>query len=161
MVRGRKPVATAIHEASGAYEKNPQRKREHEPILPLGAPEMPPMVKENAKASEHWLWCCGQLAEMRVLTKADMALLTVHCLDWSQLCWLWEQVKEGNVSYKDADGNVKPLPAATVIARTVERIMKQLPEFGLTASARSRLVAPKKPDDANPLEAWRSKRITG
>lgn len=157
-MRGRKPISAAILEANGAWEKNPQRRREFEPTLPLAAPEMPEMVKENAKAAEHWLWCCGQLAEMRVLTKADMAMLTVHCLDWSQLCWLWEEVKEGKVAYMDKKGTLKTEPAAVLIGRTIERITKQLSEFGLTTSARARLVAPKKEGEENPLQAWRARR---
>lgn len=156
---GRKPLASAVHEQSGAYAKNPQRRNKNEPKPPIGWPDMPDIVKADQKAAECWNRICRSLDEMRILTKAEQDLIACYCLDYSQFCWLWEQVKEGNVGDFDDKGRAAVSPAASQIHKYADRLLKRQAELGLTPSARSRLHAPKK-EEEDEFQQW-MKRAMG
>jgi P27 family predicted phage terminase small subunit len=150
MGRGRKPLATAVKEASGAYRKDPQRRNRLEPQAKRGWPEMPELVAADKVASEYWHRVCAILDELNILTTADVFLLEQQCLDYSQFRYLWTSVREGSVS--DDDGT-KTKPEAREIHKYMDRMVKRMAELGLTPSARSRLHVPQT-EDKDPFQAW-------
>jgi len=129
MVKGRKPLSSAVKRESGAFKKNPQRENKHEPDLKLGYPSKPPHVASNPKASGYWDHACSQLAEMNLLTKADRSLLEV----FSEAMAVRQQafIELDMITWKKA-------------ADTCVRVAAEL---GLTPSARSRLVVKSKEEE--------------
>lgn len=129
MVKGRKPLATAIKRESGAFKKDPQRENKHEPEPKTGYPQKPAHIASNPKASGYWDHACGQLAEMDLLTKADRSLLEV----FSEAMSIRQQ------AFAELEMRVWKQAADTCI--------KVAAELGLTPSARSRLVVKSKEEE--------------
>ena len=145
-----------ILEASGAYAKNPNRRPVDMPKYIPGAPDMPPIVAENEQAKWYWNWCCQVLDDAGVLTTACLPLLTMHALDWAAAMRLFAATKN-NVSAKSANGNLVSSPEAKQLHAFVNRLLKELAEFGLTPASKSRIVAAgkQKPDSFSELLARR------
>ncbi len=152
MPRGRKPYATAVKEASGAFRKDPQRRNKNEPVAKRGWPEVPELVADDPIAAAYWNRVCQVLDELNILTTADVFLLEQQCLDYSQFRTLWEHVKSGQVSREGANGPVTS-PEAKEIHRYLDRINRRMVELGLTPSARSRLKVEKE-EEKDPFKVW-------
>ena len=157
----RPALAPEIHEASGAYVKDPQRRPKDIPKYIPGAPEMPAIVAENEQASWYWNWCCKVLDEAGVLTTACLPLLTVHSLDWAQCMWLYSQTKEGNVCTLGAAGQPVISPEAAQLHQFANRILKELNEFGLTPASKSKVIATKKEGVEDPFAEMLKRRMGG
>lgn len=154
-----KPLAPEIHEASGAYVKNPQRRPKNLPAYVPGAPDMPPIVAENEQAAWYWNWCCRVLSEAGVLNTACLPLLTVHALDWAQAMWLYEHTKDGNVATIGATGGPITSPEAAQLHQYANRILKELTEFGLTPASKSKVIATKKEGEEDPFAEMLKRRM--
>jgi P27 family predicted phage terminase small subunit len=152
-MRGRKPLPSALHEASGAYAKNPQRRNREEPKPTAGIPEKPDIVANDQVASACWDRVCKKLIDMGTMTIADEDLLTIYCLDWSQLVWLQEVLREGNVTEVNGNGNRVSSPEAANYHKYAARIQKAQVELGLTPSSRSRIRAPQA-EENDPFQEW-------
>ena len=147
MVRGRKPLPTALKDASGAHDKNPQRRNASEPALAKGIPPIPESIAEDAIASKCWVSVCGTLHEMGILTLADASVMELYCVTYSQWRWLSEVVKDGNCSIATEKG-VTTLPEANQVHKYAATLIRLMAELGLTPSSRSRIhAAPKEEDD--------------
>lgn len=153
MVRGRKPLASAVKEASGAFLKDPQRRNKNEPKAKRGWPDKPEMIKADAIASDCWDRVCKTLDELNILTVADAYMLEAYCIDYSQWRWLVESCKEGRVIAMNEKGNISTSPEATQVHKYADRLLKRQSELGLTPSARSRLHTPEKQEE-DPFTAW-------
>ena len=142
MVKGRKPLSSAVKEASGAFVKDPQRRNADEPKPKLGRPKIPSAVEDDPTAKSRWHWVCDQLESMNLLAVTDQGLIAGYCLDYSMMLALWETIKGGNVSDMDEKGRTKLKPEANQFHTYSDRILKREAELGLTPSSRSRLKAP-------------------
>ena len=142
MVKGRKQLANAVKEASGAFAKDPQRRNADEPKPKLGRPRIPDAVEDDPVAKSRWHWVCDQLESMNLLAVTDQGLIAGYCLDYSMMLALWEVIKGGQVSDMDEKGRTKLKPEANQFHTYSDRILKREAELGLTPSSRSRLKAP-------------------
>ena len=142
MVKGRKPLANAVKEASGAFGKHPERRNADEPKPKLGRPRIPDAVEDDPTAKSRWHWVCDQLESMNLLAVTDQGLIAGYCLDYSMMLALWEVIKGGQVSDMDEKGRTKLKPEANQFHTYSDRILKREAELGLTPSSRSRLKAP-------------------
>ena len=142
MVKGRKPLANAVKEASGAFGKHPERRNADEPKPKLGRPKIPSAVEDDPIAKSRWQWVCDQLESMNLLAVTDQGLIAGYCLDYSMMLALWEVIKGGQVSDMDEKGRTKLKPEANQFHTYSDRILKREAELGLTPSSRSRLKAP-------------------
>lgn len=149
MVRGRKPKPTAVKEASGAFRKDPQRRNQHEPVAPVGAPVMPDWIADDATALHCWKTTCELLSTMRILSEADSHPIAAYCSDFSQWCKLRSVVAGGNVSQSTEHGE-KVSVEATQVHKYQDRMFKFWSEYGMTPSSRSRLIAKQATEDENP-----------
>jgi phage terminase small subunit len=136
MVRGRKPLATAAHRASGAYKKHPERENKHEPKVTEGMPNKPSHIASDAVASGYWDHVVSQLADMKMLAKADKSVIENLCEAMA--------MKRNAYECMDYSLSIK----ASSLAKGY------LIELGLTPSARSRLVV-KEPEIEDAFEQWR------
>jgi P27 family predicted phage terminase small subunit len=151
-MRGRKPLATAVKEASGAFIKDPQRKNKNEPKATRGWPEISSAIKKDKVAVERWNHVCKELDSQGILTTADFYLLEYHCSNYS----LWISLKAvvdsiGVVDEGEKSRSAKP--EAKMMLELERQMLKQIIEMGLTPSARSRLKVQEKQEE-NPFETW-------
>ena len=147
MVKGRKPLANAVKEASGAFVKHPERRNADEPKPKLGRPRIPDAVEDDPTAKSRWHWVCDQLESMNLLAVTDQGLIAGYCLDYSMMLALWEVIKGGQVSDMDEKGRTKLKPEANQFHTYSDRILKREAELGLTPSSRSRLKAPQSEEE--------------
>lgn len=150
---GRKPQASALKEASGAFKKDPQRRNLDEPTPVVGRPPMPAPIAEDEIARDCWNRVCDELQSMRVLTKADYAILEIYCMDYSQYRWLSQLVRDGSVREIGAKGTVVTSPEAQQVHKYADRMLKALAELGLTPSARTKIKVVTSKDD-DPFSEW-------
>lgn len=136
MVRGRKPKPTALKEASGSLRKDPQRRNTLEPKPSKSRPAMPKSIGGDPVAKLAWNSLCDQLAEMNVLTAADVFVVEKLAMMESFLDYSW----------KDKD--------AALFNRLLATWKGLLIECGLTPSSRARTkmtVPDEEEDPANEL----------
>lgn len=141
MPRGRKPLPSAMHELSGAYQKNPKRRKKNEPKAPAGKPICPRFLDKIAK--QEWKHVTALLSEMRVLTTADKSALTIYCQTFSE----WRKAADicqiegawSVVTNVRGETETKRHEWDRVRERTADACRRWLTEFGLTPSARTRL----------------------
>lgn len=139
MTRGRKPKPTALKLLDGNPGKRAINQSEPQPTL--GAASCPSWLPRAAKAE--WRRVVPELERMGLLAKVDRAALTAFC----QAVALAEDAQRdidqnGLVVFGAQGGRVKN-PAATVVKDAAATIRAFASEFGLTPSARSRLVVPR------------------
>jgi len=157
MPRGRKPQASAVNKKNGTYIKNPQRENKHEPIAPEGWPEKPAVIIGDAHAEECWERTCQLLDRMKILSKADGALLLAYCTTYADFIELREQVRTiGRVIISAGDDGpmIKRNQLYTEMQKARVDMLKQLSELGLTPSSRSRLVAESGLEAEGGLDEW-------
>ena len=150
---GRKPRATAVAEAEGAFVKHPERRNRDEPKPTVGRPPMPTSISENEIARDCWNRVCDELQAMRVLTKADVFLLEQYAECYSQWRWLSQMVAEGNCREVGSTGSVVTSPEASQVHKYADRLLRILIELGLTPSARTKIKVVTEKDD-DPFSEW-------
>ena len=134
---GRKPKPTALK----VLEGNPGKRKinTREPVPAKGMPTCPAWLKPEAKAE--WRRLANRLHEMGVLSVIDRAAFAAYCQSFARWREAQEHIKlEGSV-YETPNGMKRPNPWIA-ISNTEQRLMLQAAaEFGLTPSARSKVMA--------------------
>jgi P27 family predicted phage terminase small subunit len=153
MVKGRKPFASAIKEASGAYKKDPQRKNHDEPVPVRGWPNCPDLVLNDEVAYSCWQKVCTNLDELKILATADSHLLEQYCLTYSMFVRMWNVVNTGGIAVHNDRGGVNTIPEVAQMNKCSDRLLKMQAELGLTPSARSRLHVFKE-EEKDPFQEW-------
>jgi P27 family predicted phage terminase small subunit len=141
MVRGRKPMPSAVHELRGDYDKDPQRRRKNEPKPPTGSPKCPEFLNELAK--QEFEFITRIMAKMHILSLADSSALAMYCQtfgQWREAVDMCAQYGSWNVG-KDGKGNTTTTRNEwdRIRERSADSCRRWLIEFGLTPSARTRL----------------------
>lgn len=141
MVRGRKPMPSAVHELRGDYDKDPQRRRTNEPKPPEGNPDPPDFLDDYGK--QEFEFVCRIMRSMNILSLADTSALSMYCQTFSQ----WRQAVDMCAKYgswnvgKDSKGN--PITTRNewdrIREKSADSCRRWLIEFGLTPSSRTRL----------------------
>ena len=147
---GRKPKPTALKKLEG----NPGKRKLNakEPVPAKGMLDCPKWLLPEAKAE--WKRLCQKLSEMGVLTEIDMAAFAAYCQSYAR--WRGAQIhidEEGSI-FETEKGYQQQTPWVG-IANTNQKLMLQAAsEFGLTPSARSRIMAASgiKKDDVDEME---------
>ena len=121
MGRGRKPLATALKEQNGAFQKDPQRRNHQEPKPEAGRPDKPKDL--DHLASKIWDKACDELEALKVLTKADGAIVEHYARNASVMKQSQKDGPDQSVTWH----------------KCMDRHMKIMSEMGLTMSARTRL----------------------
>ena len=117
--RGRKPKPTAVKVLEGNPGKRSLNTNEPKPVKK--APRCPAWLEDEAK--KEWKRMAKQMEQLGILTEIDMAAFTQHGTIVKTPSGYWQQVPQVS------------------IAQTYLKIMNKFCEqFGLTPSARSRIV---------------------
>jgi P27 family predicted phage terminase small subunit len=151
--RGRKPKPTAIKELEG----NPGKRtlNEHEPKPEKKAPRCPSWLDPEAK--KEWRRMARQLESLGILTEIDLAAFAGYCQAYARWKEAEEFITKHGTIVKTPSGYWQQVPQVS-IAQTYLKIMNRFCEqFGLTPSARSRIVADNTSDPDDPMELLLSK----
>lgn len=147
--RGRKPKPTAIKELEG----NPGKRQlnDNEPKPEKKAPKCPMWLEPEAK--KEWRRTAKQLEQLGILTEVDMAAFAGYCQAYARWKEAEEFISKHGTIVKTPSGYWQQVPQVS-IAQTYLKIMNKFCEqFGLTPSARSRIIADSGKQDINdPME---------
>jgi len=162
MARGRKRMPTATHEASGAYDRNPNRRPVNEPQPTMGAPPIPAKWTKNKRAREVWDMVVSWLDDLGISSKADAGLIEHYVSHYVIAEQAWDDIQSRGVMIDGArSGDKVKNPAVGIHRSELAACEKILPEFGLSPSSRSKVqtIGPaSKP--GSKIEAFRA-RIAG
>ena len=136
-MRGRKPKPTKLKIMSGEPNKN--RINDQEPEAPPGRPVMPDGLDDVGRKA--WDALCDSLDALGILSIVDHHALELYCHAYSGYRDAYDKSKQfGQILV--IDGKPRRNPAMTEVHQHRAEIMRMQAEFGLTPSARSRLVVP-------------------
>jgi P27 family predicted phage terminase small subunit len=143
---GRPPKPPEVHERSGAYAKNPQRRRTDLPPPLEGEPIKPCEVADSEVASQAWDRIAGILREMRLLSASYTDALVMYATSYAR----WHECREAVAT----DGMIvdgKRHPLMPEITNAQDRCQKILNEMGLTPVSRAKVSVPNKTETADPV----------
>ena len=134
--RGPAPEPTAMKIIRGNPGKRKLNKSEPQPIVAM--PHCPDYLDADAKAE--WDRLAPILVRMKVLTEADYIALASLCQTFSTMVKAQEQLSNSGILFKTPSGYVQQAPLIGVVNNCTEKIVTLCREFGLTPSARSRML---------------------
>lgn len=147
--KGRKPKPSALK----LLEGNPGKRELNslEPTPEKKAPKCPSWL--DAEAKKEWRRLVKQLEDLGLLTQVDMAAFAGYCQAFARWKEAEEFISKHGTIVKTPSGYWQQVPQVS-IAQTYLKIMHKFCEqFGLTPSARSRIVADTGRQDAvDPME---------
>ena len=135
--RGRKPKPTALKILEGNPGKRPIN--ENEPIPPKGTVKCPTWLEPEAK--KEWKRLAPSLEAMGVLTQADLTAFAGYCQAYAR----WKEAEEFLTKHgslvKTPNGYWQQVPQVSIAQSNLKIMMNIAAQFGLTPSARSRIIA--------------------
>ena len=146
--RGRKPKPTALKILEGNPGKRPINGSE--PVPPKGGLKCPTWLLPEAK--KEWKRLAASLEAMGVLTMVDLTAFAGYCQAYARWKEAEEFISRHGTIVKTPSGYWQQVPQVS-IAQTYLKIMHKFCEqFGLTPSARSRIIAEKASENDDPME---------
>lgn len=146
-VRGAKPKPIELK----ILEGNPG-KRKLPNLVPIPSSDITCPTFLSYSARREWKRIIPLLKVLGLLTGLDRAALALYCQWYGRWVDAEKTLKEKGPLYKTSDGKIIQSPML-VIARHASEITKScLGEFGLTPSARARMLNLSKSDDQDPME---------
>lgn len=148
--RGRKPKPTALK----LLEGNPGKRQlnMNEPrFAQKMPPECPDWLEEEAQAE--WNRLSETLFEMGILTDLDVAPFAAYCQAYARWREAEEFISKHGSIVKTKTGYWQQVPQVSIAHSNQKIMMQAAAEFGLTPSARSRIIAGNaKKEDVDEME---------
>ena len=145
---GRRPKPTALKVLEGNPGKRPLNTKEPKPKSK--APKCPNWLEAEAK--KEWRRMSKQLELMGLLTEVDMAAFAGYCQAYARWKEAEEFISKHGTIVKTPSGYWQQVPQVSIASNYLKIMGKFCEQFGLTPSARSRLVADKSTDDFDIME---------
>lgn len=136
--RGRKPKPTALK----LLEGNPGKRQlnMNEPRLTQKMPpECPDWLEEEAQAE--WNRLSETLFKMGILTDLDVAPFAAYCQAYARWREAEEFISQHGSIVKTKTGYWQQVPQVSIAHTNQKAMLQAAAEFGLTPSARSRIIA--------------------
>lgn len=136
--RGRKPKPTALK----LLEGNPGKRQlnMNEPRLTQKMPpECPDWLEEEAQAE--WNRLSETLFEMGILTDLDVVPFAAYCQAYARWREAEEFISQHGSIVKTKTGYWQQVPQVSIAHTNQKAMLQAAAEFGLTPSARSRIIA--------------------
>ena len=136
--RGRKPKPTALK----LLEGNPGKRQlnMNEPrFAQKMPPECPDWLEEEAQAE--WNRLSETLFEMGILTDLDVAPFAAYCQAYARWREAEEFISKHGSIVKTKTGYWQQVPQVSIAHTNQKAMLQAAAEFGLTPSARSRIIA--------------------
>lgn len=146
--RGPPPMPSALRKMRGRRHR--KKEADTAPELPVGAPDMPEVVRRDKIARQAWTRLCTDLTEVQVLSPQHWAALSVLCLAYATAHEATKRIQREGLLLKSSRGKLYTHPAYKIQQQAWAQILRASQEFGLTPSAATRVRAV--PRDAQPQE---------
>ncbi len=146
--QGRKRTPTAIREARGT-ERFRKDQRKHEPKASDAKPKCPTHLDRRAKAE--WRAIVKIMEGQGTLSADFLRSLTLYCTAYSKYLEALDLVNKTGIVVYDEKGNARRNPAQVEFHKYHDQCYKWLTEFGLTPSAKARVMVEKKEEKQ---DAW-------
>ena len=149
-VKGRKPKPTALKVLEGNPGKRELNKAE---VMPArgGLPKCPDWLETEAKAE--WERLSKVMYELGILTVLDVAPFASYCQAYARWKEAEEFITQHGSIVKTKSGYWQQVPQVSIAHSNQKIMMQAASEFGLTPSARSRMIAgDKKEAEADEME---------
>jgi len=137
-LRGPAPKPTSLVILEGNRGRRPLNDREPKPLAVR--PKCPTYLDEAGQ--KEWKRLIPILLRMRILTEADGIALANLCQAYSTMTKAQEQLNKAGILYKTKSGYIQQSPLLGIVNSQIEIINRLCREFGLTPSARSRILTP-------------------
>ena len=135
--RGRKPKPTALKELEGNLGGRPLNQNEPRPNKK--APRCPSWLEEEAK--KEWKRMGKMLEQMGLLTEMDMAAFAGYCQAYARWKEAEEFITQHGTMIRTPNGYLQQVPQVSIAQTNLKIMLKFCEQFGLTPSARSRIMA--------------------
>ena len=135
-LRGPAPKPTSLVILEGNRGRRPINDREPKPLAVR--PKCPTYLDEAGQ--KEWKRLIPILLRMRILTEADGMALANLCQAYSTMTKAQEQLNKAGILYKTKSGYIQQSPLLGIVNSQIEIINRLCREFGLTPSARSRIL---------------------
>ena len=136
-VRGRKPKPTNLKILEGNPSKRPLPTNEVKPKRK--APRCPQWLEEDAK--KEWKRMGKILEQMGLLTDMDMTAFAGYCQAYARWKEAEEFITQHGTMIRTPNGYLQQVPQVSIAQTNLKIMLKFCEQFGLTPSARSRIVA--------------------
>ena len=137
--RGRKPLPTAMKVLEGDRGKGRRPLNDHEPVPPAGGVKCPTWLMPEAK--KEWKRLAASLEAMGVLTMADLTAFAGYCQAYARWREAEEFITQHGSIFKTPSGYVQQVPQVSIAQTNMKIMLRFCEQFGLTPSARSRIIA--------------------
>lgn len=134
---GRKPKPTAFKELEGNPGGRPLN--HHEPKPNRKAPRCPSWLEDEAK--KEWKRMGKILEKMGLLTEMDMAAFAGYCQAYARWKEAEEFITQHGSIIRTPNGYLQQVPQVSIAQTNLKIMLKFCEQFGLTPSARSRIIA--------------------
>lgn len=134
--RGRKPKPTALKILEGNPGHRPLNKKD--PLMKGKLPKCPSWLEDDAKTE--WKRLGKVLAEMGMLTEMDMAAFAGYCQAYARWKAAEEFITQHGDMVRTPNGYLQQVPQVSIAQTNLKIMLKFCEQFGLTPSARSRLI---------------------
>ena len=150
----RKKIPTELHILNGNPSKIKDLGKNEPKPAPI-CPECPEWLCKDAK--KEWERISPQLEKLGLLTQIDMAALVGYCESWAQYKKAIEFIQKNGEVYpiKDDNGKIKYLqqfPQVSIANKALINIKSFCTEFGMTPSARSRMIVAGADENSDEME---------
>ena len=146
--RGRKPQPTALKMLEGNPGGRPVNTNEPKPEKK--APRCPSWLEDEAK--KEWKRMAKVLEQMGLLTEMDMAAFAGYCQAYAR----WKEAEEFLTQHgsmvRTPNGYLQQVPQVSIAQTNMKIMLKFCEQFGLTPSARSRIVGGENTDEEDEME---------
>ena len=146
--RGRKPKPTALKMLEGNPGGRPLNTKE--PTPEKKAPRCPSWLEDEAK--KEWKRMAKVLEQMGLLTEMDMAAFAGYCQAYAR----WKEAEEFLTQHgsmvRTPNGYLQQVPQVSIAQTNMKIMLKFCEQFGLTPSARSRIVGGENSDEEDEME---------
>lgn len=136
--RGRKPKPTAVK----VLEGNPGKRKLNDAEIKLKQdkpPKCPDWLEKEAK--EEWKRLAKNLFSLGVLTDLDVTTFASYCQAYARWREAEEFISQHGTLVKTPSGYWQQVPQVSIAHQNQKIMMQAAAEFGLTPSARSRIIA--------------------
>ena len=134
--RGRKPKPTALKVLEGSPGGRPLNPNEPKPAK--RAPRCPAWLEDEAK--KEWIRMGKVLEQLGLLTEMDMAAFAGYCQAYARWKEAEEFITQHGTMVRTPNGYLQQVPQVSIAQTNLKIMLKFCEQFGLTPSARSRIV---------------------
>lgn len=146
--RGRKPKPTALKMLEGNPGGRPLNTKEPRPGKK--APRCPSWLEDEAK--KEWKRMAKVLEQMGLLTEMDMAAFAGYCQAYARWKEAGEFLTQHGSMVRTPNGYLQQVPQVSIAQTNMKIMLKFCEQFGLTPSARSRIVGGENSDEEDEME---------